>query len=179
MVPGIFPEKDSSSTDVGPISESVHSVKTTLKPICFGRIGLVGMLLALLVLPTAQAAGRWATLEAIHQLENPRNLTRPGANGEFGAYQFRASTWRRYTSVPFSRALERLESDRVAVAHYEWLRRGFERAGLTPTPYRIALAWNGGFEAAVSGRSPAVAHDYAQRAVNLAEELDRAARRRP
>jgi len=41
------------------------------------------------------------------------------------------------------------------------------------------LAWNSGLDATVNGRSPAVAHDYAQRAVNLAEELERAARRRP
>ncbi len=131
------------------------------------------------MVPSARATGRWATLEAIHHLENPRNLTRPGAKGELGAYQFRASTWRMYTSVPFSRALERRESDRVAVAHYEGLRRGLERAGLTATPYLIALAWNGGLAAAVNGRSPAVAHDYAHRAVNLAEELDQTARRRP
>jgi hypothetical protein len=36
------------------------------------------------------------------------------------------------------------------------------------TPYYIALAWNGGLAAATSGRSPRVAHDYAERASNLA-----------
>ncbi|MSU53447.1 MAG: hypothetical protein EXS41_08660 [Opitutaceae bacterium] len=154
-------------------------MKTTIKQVCLGRVGLIGMLFVLLAVPAGRAAGRWATLEAIHHLENPRNLARPGAKGELGAYQFRASTWHMYTSVPFSRALDRLESDRVAVQHYEWLRRGLERAGQTATPYLIALAWNSGLDAAVNGRSPAVAHDYAQRAVNLAEELERAARRRP
>ena len=146
-------------------------MKTTIKQVCLGRVGLIGMLFVLLAVPAGRAAGRWATLEAIHHLENPRNLARPGAKGELGAYQFRASTWQMYTSVPFSRALDRLESDRVAVQHYEWLRRGLERAGQTATPYLIALAWNSGLDAAVNGRSPAVAHDYAQRAVNLAEEL--------
>src|SRR2546430_6926225 len=36
---------------------------------------------------------RQVTLEAIHNLENPRDLTRPGPRGELGAYQFRESTW--------------------------------------------------------------------------------------
>jgi hypothetical protein len=48
-------------------------------------------------------------------------------------------------------------------------------AGLAATPYRIALAWNGGLTAAVKGRAPAVAHDYAQRAENLAAEFERGA----
>jgi hypothetical protein len=114
-----------------------------------------------------QASSRWATLEAIHRLENPRNLTRPGPKGELGAYQFRASTWRMHTKLPFERALSREISDTVAVKHYEWLKRGLESAGLPATPYNIALAWNGGLTAAVNGRAPRVAHDYAQRAVNL------------
>jgi hypothetical protein len=80
-----------------------------------------------------------------------------------------------HTAVPFARALDRSESDRVAVRHYEWLRAGLERAGVAATPYMIALAWNSGLDAAVNGRSPAVAHDYAQRAVTLAGELDQRA----
>lgn len=120
---------------------------------------------------TAQAASRWATLEAIHRLENPRNLTRPGRYGELGAYQFRASTWQMHTKEPFHRALDRGVADRVAVKHYEWLKRGLERAGLQASPYNIALAWNGGLTAAIKGRAPRVAHAYAQRAENIAEVL--------
>ena len=179
IVPEIFLEKDFFPGNLVGSTNCPPPVKTTIKQVCLGRVGLIGMLFVLLAVPAGRAAGRWATLEAIHHLENPRNLARPGAKGELGAYQFRASTWQMYTSVPFSRALDRLESDRVAVQHYEWLRRGLERAGQTATPYLIALAWNSGLDAAVNGRSPAVAHDYAQRAVNLAEELERAARRRP
>jgi len=132
--------------------------------------GMITVFLAL-VTTTALASGRWATLEAIHHLENPRNLARPGSKGELGAYQFRASTWRMHTTVPFARAIKRSESDIVAVRHYEWLRAGLQRAGVEPTPYMIALAWNGGLSAAVKGRAPAVAHDYARRAQNLAGEI--------
>jgi hypothetical protein len=121
---------------------------------------------------SSQAASRWATLEAIHKLENPLNLPKPGRHGELGAYQFRQSTWRMHTSVPFERARDRSTSDVVAVKHYEWLKRGLEAARVPATPYNIALAWNGGLSAVISKRSPRIAHDYAQRAVNLAAVFD-------
>lgn len=116
----------------------------------------------------AEASERWATLEAIHQLENPRNLTRPGRYGELGAYQFRPSTWRMHTQVPFQRALDRDMSDLIAVRHYDWLQRNLEAAGVPASPYNIALAWNGGLNATIAGRASAAAHNYASRAVNLA-----------
>jgi hypothetical protein len=123
----------------------------------------------------AQAAtndlNRNATLEAIHNLENPRDLTRPGPRGELGAYQFRETTWRDYSKEPFFRALDRSASDVVAVQHFEWLKRQLEEAHLPATTYNIALAWNGGIGAAVSGRAPRAARNYAQRAVNLATVL--------
>ena len=115
---------------------------------------------------------RWVTLEAIHRLENPRNLTRPGPRGELGPYQFRPATWRMHTALPFVRALDRRISDLVAVKHYDWLKRGLESARLPPTPYYIALAWNGGLSAAVAGTSPLRAREYAGRAANLAAVLD-------
>jgi hypothetical protein len=133
----------------------------------------LGALLSVLVLASPlHASTREHTLEAIHQLENPRNLSRPGARGELGAYQFRASTWRMHTAAPFTQALDRAVSDEVAFRHYEWLRRGLESARLPATPYTIALAWNGGLAAAVAGRSSRAAHDYAQRAANLAADLE-------
>ncbi|MDO8542100.1 MAG: hypothetical protein Q7S40_16810 [Opitutaceae bacterium] len=114
---------------------------------------------------------RATTLHAIHQLENPRDLTRAGPRGELGAYQFRASTWQMHTSEPFVRALERPVSDEVAVRHYEWLKRGLAAARVPVTPYTIALAWNGGLTAAITGRAPRAARDYASRAENLAGVL--------
>ena len=116
----------------------------------------------------AGASERQATLEAIRNLENPRNLTRPGPRGELGPYQFRAATWRMHTALPFAQALDRETSDRVAVQHYEWIKRGLATARLPVTSYNIALAWNGGLAAAVAGKSPRVAHRYAERAANLA-----------
>lgn len=147
-------------------------MNTTTTASLLGRGLLFAAIVALSGAATAQAAGRWATLEAIHVLENPNNSPKPGPYGELGAYQFRLSTWQLHTKVPFARALDRQESDAVAVMHYDYLKRGLERNGVPATPYTIALAWNGGLDAAVKGSSPRVAHEYARRAVNLAEEME-------
>lgn len=117
---------------------------------------------------TANASTRWATLEAIHRLENPRDLPTPGPCGELGAYQFREQTWRMHTNLPFARALDRRTSDFVAVKHYDWIKRGLESAGVPASPYAIALAWNGGLDRAVRGKSCAATRDYAERVANIA-----------
>ncbi|HXD51100.1 MAG TPA: hypothetical protein VN689_04365 [Burkholderiales bacterium] len=144
------------------------------------NLSVTGLLLAVVIVGdvataragTPTAPSRWATLEAIHQLENPHNVTTPGRFGELGAYQFRPSTWRMHTSIPFERALERKISDEVAIKHYEWLKSRLVSAGLPATCYNIALAWNGGVDAVVRGQAPAVAHDYAERASNTAVRLN-------
>jgi len=135
---------------------------------------VLGVLSIVSVLP-AVASERWATLEAIHCVENPRDLARPGPCGELGAYQFREETWRMHTSAPFASALNRRVSDAVAVKHFEALKQGLERAGLPATAYNIALAWNGGLTAVVRGRVPAASRDYAERVTNLAAVFDRGA----
>jgi hypothetical protein len=135
------------------------------------RVAPVFLALSLVLATQARASERWATLEAIHQLENPHNSEAPGAMGELGPYQFREETWKAYTSTPFSRALDRRVSDVVAVKHYNWLKAQLERRGFEATPYRIALAWNGGIGAALGGNPPAAAADYAARAANLAAEF--------
>jgi hypothetical protein len=151
-------------------------VKTHFNPIAapaplLARATPVFLFVCLFVATQARASERWATLEAIHQLENPNNSDAPGALGELGPYQFRETTWRTYTRAPFSQALDRHVSDAVAVKHYNWLKSELERRGLEATPYRIALAWNGGMGAVLSGRPPAAAADYASRAANLAAEF--------
>lgn len=133
---------------------------------------LFGVSLELRALPTP-LQNRQATLEAIHQVENPRDVRRPGPCGELGAYQFRRDTWQTHTTRPFSDALDRQASDEVATQHYEWLRRGLTRGGFEPSTYNIALAWNAGLRAVLRQRVPARSHFYAERVVNLAGEFDR------
>lgn len=139
----------------------------------FARLAVAFALSLLLLAAPGRASERWATLEAIHQLENPRDSAAPGQLGELGPYQFREQTWRMYTQAPFSHALDRHSSDAVAVRHYDWLKNELERRGLEASPFRIALAWNGGIGAAFGGHPPAAALDYAARAANLAAEIER------
>jgi hypothetical protein len=150
-------------------------VKTQFSSKCRRRLFLAAAALAAISLRplTLHASERWETLEAIHWIENPRNVERPGPRGELGAYQFRAETWRMYTRVPFSHANDRQASDQVAIRHYEWLKRGLQQAGMEITPYTIGLAWNAGLSAAVRGSAPSSARDYAQRVSNMAERLRR------
>lgn len=138
----------------------------------FSRARVLGVVLAFSIAPSLlQASSREETLDAIHRVENPQDLTRPGKHGELGAYQFRRGTWRMYTKVPFERALDRSQSEEIAIQHYEWLRRGLARNGLPQTPYYIALAWNGGLASVVNGRSSRSSHDYAARVSNLVVDL--------
>ena len=116
---------------------------------------------------SAAASERWETLEAIHWVENPRDSTRIGPRGELGPYQFRPATWGMYTQEPFALAADRERADEVAVQHYEWIRRGLLSAGITPTPYRIALAWNAGLDPVIHNRVPAAACAYAEQVANL------------
>ena len=133
-------------------------------------MGVLFVVLSVLA-PAGRAASRWVTLEAIHQIENPRNLTRPGRFGELGPYQFRAATWARHTRRPFSDALDRRWADEVAVRHYDWLCERLAQNGLEPSPYNVALAWNAGLGATVRGRAPRSSHVYASRVGSIAAEL--------
>lgn len=128
---------------------------------------------SILLAAPGRASERWATLEAIHQLENPRDSAQPGLLGELGPYQFREQTWKMYTQAPFAHALDRRSSDAVAIRHYDWLKTELERRGLEVSPFRIALAWNGGIGAALAEHPNAAAVDYATRAANLAAEFER------
>lgn len=115
------------------------------------------------------AADRWETLRAINWVENPTNQTQAGRYGELGPYQFRSATWRMHTSRPFSQAVERSAADEVAVKHYEWIKRTLARGGVEANPFNIAMAWNCGVEAILTGRIPAMSYNYATRVNNLVD----------
>jgi len=119
----------------------------------------------------AAASDRWETLRAINWVENPTNQTQVGRFGELGPYQFRPGTWRMHTDKPFRQAIQRDVADEVAVKHYEWIKRTFQKAGVDANVFNIAMAWNCGVEAVLSGRAPAVSYHYAERVSNLVESL--------
>jgi hypothetical protein len=74
-----------------------------------------------------------------------------------------------HTEKPFRLAVQRATADEVAVKHYEWIKHMFEKAGVEPNAFNIAMAWNCGVEAVLSGRVPNVSYAYAQRVTNLVE----------
>jgi len=94
---------------------------------------------------------------------------KPGRLGEQGPYQFRHEVWTRYTSAPFADARTPY-ADQVALQHYQWIVTRLRSNGLSPSPWRIAAAWNGGVEAVISGRVRRATRDYASRVVNLIED---------
>lgn len=115
------------------------------------------------------AAERAETLRAINWVENPTNHTRRGSKGELGPYQFRAQTWHLHTKRPFAQAVVRQHADEVAIRHYQWITRGLREAGIEPSPFNIALAWNSGLGAVLRGQVPTVSYHYAERVANLVE----------
>lgn len=133
------------------------------------RTLIFGSCLALCAALPAAAADRAETLRAINWVENPTNHSRRGSKGELGPYQFRAETWRMHTKKPFSLAVVREHADEVAIKHYDWIKRGLTAAGIDPSPFNIALAWNSGLGAVLSGRVPTITYNYAERVHNLVE----------
>ena len=119
----------------------------------------------------AGASDRWETLRAINWVENPTNQTRVGRYGELGPYQFRPATWRMHTAKPFHLAVQRGLADEIAVKHYEWLKRTLKQAGVEANSFNIAMAWNCGVGAVLSGRAPNVSYNYAERVSNLVESF--------
>lgn len=139
----------------------------------FLRFRLLGV--ALLIAASGELFGsdRWETLQAINWVENPRNSSKPGRNGELGPYQFQERTWHMHTKKPFSLATQREHAEEIAVKHYEWLREGLVRNGIAATPYNIAQAWNAGLSAVINDRIGPRTRSYARQVVNLVEELNR------
>ena len=109
-------------------------------------------------------------LYAIRQVESgDRYDGPPGSRGELGAYQFRRQVWYQHTREPFDQA-RTAYADKVAADHYRWIAGQLSSAGLTPTPWNIAAAWNSGLTAVRSQRIPRSTRDYANRVDNLVHE---------
>jgi soluble lytic murein transglycosylase-like protein len=143
-------------------------------PLRRGRLGAV-LLAAFLWLAAGnlshaagqQALDREAFLRAIAEVETGGNSRAVGRRGERGMYQFGRTTWRQYTSRPHSDAHIPVVAHGIAVRHFDWLQAELARNGRQPTPYLMAVAWNGGVGRAIGGRAPFATRDYATRVSNL------------
>jgi hypothetical protein len=122
---------------------------------------LLVMLLALQEVPV-MAAGEGpfspaAFLGAVAEVEDWRGQR--GAAGEIGPWQMMPRTWASYRGTAEDRAR----------AHLAWLRATLERRGVEPSPFNLALCWNAGLHATLTGRAPVASYDYARRVVALME----------
>lgn len=132
------------------------------------RHALVALLLffSLAATPAASADDN-KTLRAIRLVESGDNPGAVGRCGEQGAYQFMRVTWQTHTGLPFSLAHDPATADRIAALHLLWIQKRLTKAGIAATAYNIALAWNAGVGAVISGRFGASSIDYAERVVSL------------
>lgn len=123
----------------------------------------MSILFTLLTAITAKASiDKEAFLYAIRQVESGDNHAAIGKHGERGAYQFTASTWKRYTDYyPYEYAHCEKVSTILAYTHLEYL---IEKIGGDDVK-KLALAWNCGLRGMKkpSNRSK----NYAERVMNL------------
>ena len=138
-------------------------MKTILTLIIVGALCLTGR------------ASTTAVLRGIRIVETQDQLHPPrGKLGERGPYQFRYSTWRMHTTSSFDLAENREVANTVAKRHYAWIEAQLLANGIEASFYNVALAWNAGVNAVIRGHTPAVAHSYADRVLNIASTVTEA-----
>lgn len=118
-------------------------------------------------LPATAALDEDRLLATIAEIECPGGWDgRTGPAGEASVWQITPRVWRQHMGTqPFRDAWNVLDAERCARLHLRWLAAGLQRHGYTPTPARLALAWNLGLTGAL--RREARLTDYARRAANL------------
>lgn len=122
-------------------------------------------------LPPRPALDRGTQLAAMSEIESGNNPNKVGRAGELGPYQMGYAAWRQHTRVSFRLARNPEVARTVAERHYDWIVKEFRRHGIEPTAYNVALAWNAGVSAVLSGRYTADSVDHALRVRNTYEDL--------
>ena len=127
---------------------------------------VLALLLFILACTAAYSQTNYDVLvDSISQVESPQG--KMGKAGERTTFQFTRAVWKQHSTLPFVQSQQNpVEARRVAIAHCQWLSRNV----YSPTPYRIALAWNAGATAANRNSVNRRQADYARRVVNIYEE---------
>jgi hypothetical protein len=109
-------------------------------------------------------------LDALHAVENPHNLVRPGKHGELGPVQFTRATWEETTTLPFTPITVWANSTEVGLKRLRYIEMTLRAHHVTPTAFRIAVAWKFGLADALQNERPPTAaeFEYADRVANLA-----------
>lgn len=93
---------------------------------------------------------------------------RDGRAGERGPWQITRDVWAMHMpGRPFSEARKEGPAYACAVKHLAWLRAGLVKAGTDDNAFNLALCWNAGLTATITGRAPQISYDYAVRVSNL------------
>ena len=96
-----------------------------------------------------------------------------------GVYQLSPQVWRQHSTAPHAWAnsaheTHRAETERVARAHLDWLKRELAEAGESVSAFKLGLAWKSGLSGSIGGWGVSKADlYYAQRAENLYEDFSR------
>jgi hypothetical protein len=126
------------------------------------------LLLLCLALPSVLvAADSAALLHSIAIVEDWRG--RVGKAGEIGPYQMLPSTRADRIRDLAARGIVAPTEQQIAQEHVDWLRRELRKAGTEPLPFNLALCWNAGLNATVTGRAPERSYRYACRVVGNLE----------
>ncbi len=100
---------------------------------------------AVFVPPAPATVSDDVMLSAIADVETGNNAAKRGHRGERSQLQILPETWREYSRLPHSAAATNPEeTDRVARAYLNVIRKRLRSRGLPETPFFIAAGWNAG-----------------------------------
>lgn len=94
---------------------------------------------------------------------------RVGKAGEIGPYQMLPGTRADRRRDLRRRGILNPTERQLAEEHLEWIRRGLHAAEVDPSPFNLALCWNAGVRATVTGRAPESSYRYAGRVAGYYE----------
>jgi hypothetical protein len=107
-------------------------------------------------------------LSAIAEVETGNNPAKRGRFGERSQLQIRPETWREFSRLPHAASVTNpMETDRVARAYLDVIRKRLRARGLPETPFFIAASWNAGPGWRRLGRGTVA---YAEHVANLVDE---------
>jgi hypothetical protein len=105
-------------------------------------------------------------LTCIAEVESGNRDDKVGSHGERSRYQITEVVWKQHTTLPFDRC-HGFMAEYVARKHLLWLVEN----GVTPLPFPLALAWNGGLERWKAGKVFQRHHNYASRVNSLYQNV--------
>lgn len=131
------------------------------------------MILAAIILTIASVDSLRMAM-VIEQVENTKT-EQVGGDGERSRFQITRGVWEKYSRFPFRDASSlrphcRAEALRVALRHIDYIKATLSATNLPVNAYNVALAWNAGITATLTGTASARKRDYAKRAENLYHE---------